>query len=54
MHRIIDSIAPARLELSRPRLEDIFIQLVAKTDSAEDRQKLRANLAQFNAGGTSL
>ena len=28
MHRIIDAATPARLELSRPRLEDIFISLV--------------------------
>ncbi len=55
MHRIIDSITPARLELSRPRLEDIFIRLVsAKTDSVEDRQKLRANLAQSSFGEASL
>jgi ABC-2 type transport system ATP-binding protein len=53
MHRLIDCVAPARLELSRPRLEDIFIQLVANTDSAEDKQKLRANLAQFNVGEAS-
>ena len=47
MHRIIDAIAPARLELSRPRLEDIFIRLVsAETDSMEERRRLRADLAQ--------
>jgi ABC-2 type transport system ATP-binding protein len=47
MHRMIDAAMPARLELSRPRLEDIFIRLVT-TDSDEDRQKLRSNLAQPN------
>jgi ABC-2 type transport system ATP-binding protein len=55
MHKIIDSITPARLELSRPHLEDIFIRMVsAATDSAEDRQRLRANLAQPYAGEASL
>jgi ABC-2 type transport system ATP-binding protein len=47
MHRIIDSIMPARLELSRPRLEDIFIRLVSgATGSVEDKEKLRADLAK--------
>jgi hypothetical protein len=46
MHQIIDCTTPARLELSRPHLEDIFIRLVSTSaDSAEDRQKLRADLA---------
>jgi ABC-2 type transport system ATP-binding protein len=55
MHRIINCRTPARLELSRPRLEDIFIRLVStQADSAESRQKLRANLAQANAGEASL
>ncbi len=54
MHRIIDFIMPARLELSRPRLEDIFIRLVAAaTDSAVDKQKLRADLAQPGSGEAS-
>ena len=44
MHRIIDAVKPARLELSRPRLEDIFIQLVS-TGSTEDTQGLRAGLS---------
>jgi ABC-2 type transport system ATP-binding protein len=47
MHRIIDKIKPARLELSRPRLEDIFIRLVsATTDTAEDKMKLKAKLGE--------
>jgi ABC-2 type transport system ATP-binding protein len=51
MHRIINTEAPARLELSRPRLEDIFIQLVASsTDTAEDQQKLKAGLVNANGG----
>jgi ABC-2 type transport system ATP-binding protein len=48
MRRIIDAATPARLELSRPRLEDVFIRLVSTTaDTAEDRLKLRAGLADL-------
>jgi hypothetical protein len=39
------SVAPARLELARVRLEDVFIRLVSegmRTDDAE--RALRANL----------
>lgn len=51
MRRIIDTVPPARLELSRPRLEDVFIRLVsATTDSAMDQQKLRAGLADTSVG----
>jgi ABC-2 type transport system ATP-binding protein len=47
MHRMIDAVMPVRLERSRPRLEDIFIRLVSTaSDSNEEKQKLRANLAQ--------
>ncbi len=49
MHRIIDVHPPARIQLSRPRLEDIFIRLVSTaTDSAEDQEKLRMDLASSN------
>jgi ABC-2 type transport system ATP-binding protein len=45
MRRIIETATPARLELSRPRLEDIFIGLVSTAaDTLEDRKKLRADL----------
>lgn len=55
MHSIIDSVMPARLEWSRPRLEDIFIRLVsAETDSADERRRLRENLAQHAAEEVSL
>ena len=50
MHKILDMANPARLELSRPRLEEIFLQLVASaTDTAEDRRKLMADLEGNNA-----
>ena len=51
MRRILEVAAPARMELARPRLEDIFIRLVSTaTDSAEDQKKLRAGLANSSAG----
>jgi ABC-2 type transport system ATP-binding protein len=51
MHRILNIAAPARMELSRPRLEDVFIRLVSSTaDSDEDRRKLIADLANINMG----
>jgi len=51
MHRIIETATPARMELARPRLEDIFIGLVStEKDSIEDRRKLKAVLADSNAG----
>ena len=55
MHGIIDSVMPARLEVSRPRLEDVFIRLVsAATDSAEERRRLKENLAQADAKEASV
>jgi len=47
MRRIINTENPARLELSRPHLEDIFIQIVSETgDTEEEQQKLRSDLVQ--------
>jgi ABC-2 type transport system ATP-binding protein len=55
MHRMIDIAMPARLELSRPRLENIFISLVSTaTDSDEERQRLRANLKNSVAGEATV
>jgi ABC-2 type transport system ATP-binding protein len=55
MHRIIEATTPARLELSRPRLEDIFIRLVSTSaDTAEDRQKLRLDLGNAGAGEATV
>lgn len=34
MRRIIADVAPARIELARPRLEDVFIEIVSGDDSA--------------------
>lgn len=54
MHGIIDIQPPARIGLSRPRLEDIFIRLVSTAaDTAEDQEKLRANLVSTNGDAVS-
>ncbi len=51
MRRILETTTPARMELSRPRLEDIFINLVSTAgDTAEDREKLKAGLENSGAG----
>jgi ABC-2 type transport system ATP-binding protein len=55
MRRIIDTLTPARLELSRPRLEDIFIRIVSQGGGAvEDKEKLKADLVNAGDGGAVL
>ena len=55
MRRIIDTLTPARLELSRPRLEDIFIRIVSQGRGAvEDKEKLKADLVNAGDGGAVL
>jgi ABC-2 type transport system ATP-binding protein len=44
IRRITMAITPARIELSRPRLEDVFIRLVSDGASGETEQTLRARL----------
>ncbi len=41
---IVERVAPARIELARIRLEDIFIRLVSEGVSEESRQQLRTHL----------
>lgn len=50
MRRIVHAVTPARVEISRPQLEDIFIELVsAGTGSGESLEELRAGLADSTA-----
>ena len=49
MRRIMDTVPAARIELSRPRLEDIFIQIVAGDASDSDEDQLRAALRDPDA-----
>ena len=52
MRRIVETETPARLQLSRPRLEDIFIGVIATSaDTMEDRKKLKADLKDAGIGG---
>jgi ABC-2 type transport system ATP-binding protein len=50
IRRIVQVIAPARIEVSRPRLEDVFIDLVAGgLVSEEAKQNLKAGLTDASA-----
>ncbi|MEO8256421.1 MAG: ATP-binding cassette domain-containing protein [Acidobacteriota bacterium] len=54
MQRITMAIAPARIELSRPRLEDVFIGIVAdEAGAGESAQQLRADLRDLGASGAT-
>jgi ABC-2 type transport system ATP-binding protein len=51
MQRVAAAVPVARLELKRPRLEDIFVQIVkSDTGSAEAERKLLAELQGAPAG----
>ena len=45
MRRILDTLPAARIELARPRLEDVFVDLVAGGGAAE-ADRLRAALSE--------
>jgi hypothetical protein len=48
--RIAATLPVARIEVKRPRLEDVFVQIVAdRGDSAEAARALRAELAGQSA-----
>ncbi len=44
MRRIMETVPAARIELTRPRLEDVFIRIVAGGASGDDEDRLRAAL----------
>ena len=44
MRRILDRLPAARIELTRPRLEDVFVELVAGESPASEHDRLRAAL----------
>ena len=54
MPRIVQTVVPARLELSRPHLEDVFIGLVTAGDRREDSRELRARLTEAPAEAAAL
>jgi ABC-type uncharacterized transport system ATPase subunit len=55
MRRIAAAVAPARLELARIRLEDVFVRLVTEgTRSGESERALRANLQGLGSEGAAV
>ena len=55
MRQIAGTIAPARVELARVRLEDVFIRLVTEGGRQDDAEKaLRANLQGLGSAGASV
>jgi len=55
MKNILNAVPLARLEMHRPRLEDIFIELVSDAgDTDADQQKLRADLVDTENGGAEI
>lgn len=53
MHRLIDTAPAARIQLSRPRLEDLFIELIADKTSAGEEDRLRTELRNAAAKGAA-
>ena len=53
MRRIMDTTPAARIELSRPRLEDVFIELVAGGAAATEAERLRAALRETATEGVT-
>lgn len=45
MQNIVRTVTPARMELSRPQLEDIFLNLVSSDVTTEKREALKAALS---------
>jgi ABC-type uncharacterized transport system ATPase subunit len=54
MSHIVQTVVPARLELSRPQLEDVFISLVTAGDRREDSRELRARITETPAEAAAL
>ena len=46
MRRILDTMPAARIEISRPRLEDVFVELVASGAAATEADRLRTSLRE--------
>ena len=49
MRRIMETAPAARIEITRPRLEDVFIRIVAGGASGDDEDRLRAALGEPEA-----
>ena len=54
MHEIARAVPPARLEVARLRLEDVFIRLVAEGSESDEARALRANLQGLAVEGATV
>jgi ABC-2 type transport system ATP-binding protein len=54
MAEIARAVPPARLEVERLRLEDVFIRLVAEGDESDEARALRANLQGLGVEGAAV
>jgi ABC-2 type transport system ATP-binding protein len=55
MRHIVQTVVPARMELARPQLEDVFISLVAAGDQSDDSpSRLRARITENPAEATAI
>ena len=55
MSRIVQTVTPARIEVSRPQLEDVFIKLVSGGEySTESLEQLRAGLTDNAAKAAAV
>ena len=52
--RIALAVPPARFELARPRLEDVFIRIVSESVHGEDEATLRAGLRDVAEGALAV
>jgi ABC-2 type transport system ATP-binding protein len=55
MRHIVQAVVPARMELSRPQLEDVFIKLVIDGDlTQESEEKVRARITESPAEAAAI
>jgi hypothetical protein len=55
MRELTALVPPARVELARVRLEDVFVRLVSEDAvSADDEKSLRANLQGLGVEGAAV
>ena len=54
MREMTALVPPARVELARVRLEDVFVRLVSEGVSSEDERTLRANLQGLGMEGAAV
>jgi ABC-2 type transport system ATP-binding protein len=52
IRHITMAITPARIELARPRLEDVFVRIVTESSRADAERAVRTEVPGFGSGGT--